>query len=94
MYCADNNCNEITAGNSKYCYDHRKESRIRFKAMLHEQKEDKERLNNHFMELFNRADKAGKEAVEEMIKSNKIVPMVVQQHSNMLDDNSEVVKVM
>lgn len=39
-----------------------------------------------FQELFNKADKAGMEAVESL----NVTPMVVQSHANPLDDNSPV----
>jgi hypothetical protein len=43
-----------------------------------------------FQKLHNEAHEAGIRAVENMILKNKIVPMVIIEHSNMMDDNSPV----
>ena len=42
------------------------------------------------VELFNTAEFAGVKAMEALIASQKVAPMVVQEHSNPLDDNSPV----
>jgi len=45
-----------------------------------------------FQILLNNARIAGLEAVEKLIKSNGVVPMVVSQHASPLDDSSPVQK--
>jgi hypothetical protein len=46
--------------------------------------------SNQFRILLNEARIAGIEAVQKLVSSGKIVPMVVQEHVNPLDDNSPV----
>lgn len=46
----------------------------------------KKTKTNHYVELFNKAIAAGKEALEAATPT----PMVVQRHANMFDDNSPV----
>lgn len=45
-----------------------------------------------FEQIIAEAREAGLDAVNEMIQKKQIVPMIVTQHSNMLDDNSPVKK--
>lgn len=52
----------------------------------------KPNLIKNFKELYEKADKEGRQAVEELVRSNQIRPMVVQQHANPLDDNSAVIQ--
>jgi hypothetical protein len=42
------------------------------------------------LDLIKKAEAAGEEAMRALIDSKKVKPMVVQQHENMLDDNSPV----
>jgi hypothetical protein len=42
--------------------------------------------------LLRNAEKAGEEAMEKLIASKKVAPMVVQQHQNPMDDSSKVVE--
>ena len=42
------------------------------------------------LKLIKEAEAAGSEALQNLIDSNKVEPMVVQQHENMMDDNSPV----
>lgn len=42
------------------------------------------------VELVEKAAEAGQKAMEELIKSDTVAPMVVEQHVNQLDDNSPV----
>lgn len=42
------------------------------------------------LKLIKAAEAAGKKALDELVASGKVVPMVVQQHENMMDDNSPV----
>lgn len=87
MKCAVNGCEKMTAGKSKYCYEHRKESRARFKAMLENQAQEKAEREQLYKTVWLEACEAGRQAGE----SHNPRPMVVQQHANQLDDNSPVV---
>ena len=42
------------------------------------------------MDLCSKAEEAGQKAMDELIASNSVPAMVVQQHANVLDDSSEV----
>ena len=42
------------------------------------------------LDLIKEAEAAGEQEMKELIDSKKVRPMVVQQHANMLDDNSPV----
>jgi len=44
------------------------------------------------LDLIEKAESAGELAMKELIASKKVVPMVVQEHADMADDNSEVVQ--
>jgi hypothetical protein len=81
-------CNEPTAGKSKYCYEHRKEARARFKKMLTEQSIEREQKYAEFNTALAQAWEEGLAAGEAAIPT----PMVVQQRASPLDDNSQVVK--
>jgi hypothetical protein len=42
------------------------------------------------LDLIKQAEAAGEKAMQELIDSNKVAPMVVQQHADPMDDNSRV----
>lgn len=45
-----------------------------------------------YFALLKNAEKAGEEAMEKLIASKKVAPMVVQQHADPMNDNSKVVE--
>jgi len=59
MKCKVESCDQQTAGQSKYCREHRVESRKRFKEMLAQQAVDHAERDNKFKELWKQACKAG-----------------------------------
>jgi len=42
------------------------------------------------LDLIKKAEAAGAEAMQELIDSNEVAPMIVQQHADMMNDNSPV----
>lgn len=86
MKCFINDCSKLTTGNSKYCPEHAKIARQNWIAKINESKDARENKLAEFDTLFAKADKAGKLAASQRVP----VPMVVQEHSNCLDDSSPV----
>lgn len=87
-HCVSEGCCQPTAGNSKYCYVHRAESRERFKALCAasaDAKADREAL---FESAWIEANRYGQEVAEKV----ECVPMVVVQRANPFDDTSRIVK--
>jgi hypothetical protein len=79
-------CEKETVGKSKYCPEHKVIARNKFIEMISKQKEEKDNDYQLFQDAWDEALKAGHKAATEC----EVVPMVVQQHKNMLDDNSPV----
>jgi len=87
-HCVADGCHLPTAGNSKYCYEHRAESRERFKALCAASAGAKADREATFESAWQEAHRAGQEAGS----AAECVPMVVVQRANPLDDRSRVVK--
>lgn len=81
-------CDQPTVGQSRYCRTHRAESRARFKEMVAEQAAERAVRYDNFAQIWEEANQAGLAAAD----AAHPTPIVVQQHSNMLDDGSPVVK--
>lgn len=92
MKCAIDGCVANTVGQSKYCGPHRAESRKRWKEMLGNKSAEKQARETKWEDLWCEADAAGKAAAAALYDSGQLQPMVVQQHANMMDDQSPVVK--
>lgn len=60
--CAVKECLGLTAGKSKYCYNHRAESRQRFKQMCIEKAAEKEKRETLWREVFKLAHNTGEQA--------------------------------
>lgn len=93
MQCAWDDCelpskSSYSNSKSKYCQTHAAEARDRF--MANKADADLERENRYakFAKLWKQATEVGAKAFDDAIPT----PMVVQQHANLFDDNSEVVK--
>jgi hypothetical protein len=79
-------CDRPTVGKSRYCYEHRAESRANFKQMCQEQAAERRDLETRFHEVYKWAERAGRDAGE----SVDVTPMVVVERSNPLDDSSPI----
>jgi hypothetical protein len=86
--CASPGCELETAGNSKYCYDHRKEARARFKEMIRAQAEERKSRAEGFEKVWIDACVAGRLAGS----GHTPTAMIVEKHTNQLDDSSPVEK--
>jgi hypothetical protein len=86
--CASQGCTKDTSGKSKYCAEHKAIARQKWLDNVRKSGEEREANKKRFAELHAAAHKAGMEAAE----AHKPAPMVVQQHTNMLDDSSPVVQ--
>ena len=86
MKCA--RCNSQTVGKSKYCRTHRAEARKRWKSMISEKSAER----NARYTAFSEALESGRLKAQMAAKAAVPVPMVVQEHENMLDDGSPIVK--
>ena len=84
--CNWNGCNNKRASNSKYCVQHKKEARQHWLDMIKEQGAERERQQAFFKEVFDEAHRLGQIAAADHTPT----PMVVQEHTNQLDDNSPV----
>lgn len=88
MKCFVKDCQNETTKNSKYCKIHKAEARKLFFEKIKQNKVERDERYNSFSKIFEDAHNAGMEAANKCIP----IPMVVQEHENQLDDNSEVVK--
>jgi hypothetical protein len=79
-------CAHTTAGKSKYCWDHREEAHHRFVDMVREQKAERDERNAKWKDLFAEAQTAGQTAA----LAHYPTPMIVEEHTDMLDDDSPV----
>jgi len=86
MKCAK--CDEQTTGRSKYCREHRDAARAAWKQNIIDRENEKADKEKRFVELYNKACEAGVKAADECVP----IPMVVEAHANMMDDNSPVVQ--
>jgi hypothetical protein len=64
MNCKIENCGKPAAGKSKYCREHRAESRTRFKEMIVQKAAEKEQREADFASLWEKACEAGRNAAE------------------------------
>lgn len=92
MICVVDGCQALAVGKSKFCGAHRAESRAQFKAMLQDNAAAKANRDARWEVLWNSADAAGQQAAQDLLGSGKLVPMIVEQHTNMMDDSSPVEK--
>ena len=60
------------------------------KAVLESKKKHNSNGSSWALDLIAKAEAAGQEAMQELIDSKKVMPMVVQQHENVMDDSSPV----
>lgn len=86
--CAYEGCIERNCHNSKYCGRHKEIARQKYFEMLNNKKNQRERLYEAYARAATMAKKAGKEAGNKCVP----VPMVVQQHADMFNDHSPVIK--
>ena len=82
------NCDKDTVGKSKYCLIHREEARIAFKTMLDQKDKEKILRERQFADILALAKAKGRHAAETCVPE----PMIVVQHKNPWDMNSEIVK--
>lgn len=87
--CARDECTRPTSGKSKYCSTHKVEARAAFKAMVADQAAARAERDELFARQHAAAHAIGMAAGEEALTT----PMVVVQHANPLNDDSEIVKV-
>jgi hypothetical protein len=85
---SDIRCPNDTIGKSRYCKDHRAESRANFKNMIAEQAQQRADRDTKLAELFRQAHEAGRAAAV----AHTPEPMTVVQRANPLDDSSPIVK--
>lgn len=81
-------CDKPTSGKSQYCKEHKKIAREKWLEKINEQKQERQNRYMRFAEIWENAVAAGQKALEECTPT----PMVVQQHTNPLDDSSPVSK--
>ena len=86
--CKSEGCGQFVAENSSYCPLHKVEARKKWLARIREGAAVKENRDKEFVALHAKADAAGRAAVDAL----QVVPMVVQEHANMANDNSPVAK--
>lgn len=85
--CAWKDCNR-PAGKGKYCPECAKIARAKFKEMIAAKADEKADRENGFAKLMDEAHAAGLAALSVCVPT----PMVVQAHSNPLNDSSPVEK--
>lgn len=79
-------CELPTSGKSKYCAAHKAEARQKWLELVKGKAEARDSKKAGFQDLWDRACAAGAAAAV----ACKPIPMVVQEHANMLDDKSPV----
>ena len=82
------NCELPASGKSKYCKVHKKLAREAWRAMVADKAIEREKRDQGFQDLFNRAYASGIEAAAAINPE----PMIVEQHASPLDDSSSVVR--
>lgn len=88
MLCAKDGCSDQTVGRSKYCRVHRDEARAAWLGKVRASGDERKARDEKWEKIHDEAHRAGMVAAE----ACKPVPMVVQQHANMLDDSSPAVQ--
>jgi hypothetical protein len=73
---------------SKYCKPCRKKARVAWRAMVEKTGKERDARNAKWEELFTRAQSAANAALVATVPT----PMLVVEHANPADDNSDVVK--
>lgn len=81
-------CGAPSVGKSKYCEVHRKEARENWKRMITQKSGVTKTREFEFVKIFHEAHLAGQVAAV----AHAPRPMVVVQHRDAFDDNSEVVQ--
>ena len=79
-------CSKQNVGNSKYCQEHKLIAKQKWIEMIQSKSVERDNTEQRFKMLFAKADQEGKIAAKAVIPA----PMIVQEHENMLDDNSPV----
>lgn len=80
-------CGEATSGKSSYCKEHKAIAREKWLEKVKAEADTRADKYARFEALYRKAQKAGWDAWQEKTP----VPMVVEEHANILDDNSPVV---
>lgn len=88
MNCATEGCTRPRHGNSKYCPEHKQEAHRKWLEVVRASSAAREERVQSFEALYQKAHEAGHQAAT----ACQPVPMVVQEHANMADDSSPVVK--
>lgn len=88
MICAKEGCTAESVGKSKYCRIHRDEARQSWLAKVKASAADRQAKVEKWAKIHAEAHEAGVRAANQA----KPVPMIVEQHSNQLDDSSPVVQ--
>jgi hypothetical protein len=86
MKCATEGCDKQQTGKSKYCPECKKVAKGKWIAMVKEKGQERDQKKTDIAAAFKAAHEAGLAAGN----ANSPVPMVVQQHANMMDDSSPV----
>lgn len=84
--CAIRDCPGYVARNSKYCLAHKKAARDRIWELKRQAREEKVHRDIFYTNLWEQALVAGQAAMT----ACKPTPMVVEEHSDVLDDGSQV----
>lgn len=88
MKCKITECGKDTTGNSKYCPEHALVAKQKWVEMIKAQEAERTEKYSKFAEALSEALEAGQKAFDACIP----VPMVVEQHASVVDDNSPVVQ--
>lgn len=88
MKCAFQGCQAEQVGKSKYCAEHREAAHAAWLAKVRGSQEKRAGQVVEFAGIYKAAREAGLKAGN----VHEPVPMIVQQHANMADDNTPVVK--
>jgi hypothetical protein len=88
--CAHLGCPAQSTGKSKYCPTHKKEARTAWVQMISAKADERDARYASFEKLYQQAHAAGVSACVERIEH--LVPMIVQQHAQVGNDNSPVVE--
>ena len=86
--CKVKGCTKPTVGKSAYCKVHRDIAREKWLANIEGQKQARASKYQKFNRIWSEAVKVAERAMQKCTPT----PMIVAQHANPLDDNSEVTK--